>query len=59
MREYSYPSVICNYCAYTDYGGLPVGTGYWNLCEGRFCEEAYYEYKDKNPDDYSELEELF
>ena len=29
-----YPSVICNYCRYTDYGILPVGTAYYNLCEG-------------------------
>ena len=59
MREYDYPSIICEYCWYTDYGCQPVGTGYWNLCEGQYCEETYEEYRDKNPDDTSKLEELF
>lgn len=59
MIKYDYPSIICNYCRYTDYGCQPVGTGYWNLCEGCFCEETYKLYKEEHPDDTSELEDLF
>lgn len=59
MSKYSYPSVICEYCKYTDYGYQPTGTGSWNLCEGVYCEEAYNLYKVENPDDDSKLEELF
>lgn len=59
MSKYSYPSVICRYCRYTDYGCQPVGTGHWNMCEGVYCEEAYNLYKVENPDDDSKLEELF
>lgn len=59
MKEYDYQSIICNYCRYTDYGWYPVGTGYWNLCEGCCCKEAYETYREENPDDTSELEELF
>ena len=59
MRDYDYPSEICRYCKCTDYGCHPIGTGYWNLCEGQGCEEAYKYWKEENPDDDRTLEELF
>ena len=40
-------------------GCQPTGTGYWNMCEGCFVKKAYNLYKAENPDDDSELEELF
>ena len=33
--------------------------GYWNMCEGCFCEEAYNLYKTENPNYENELSELF
>ena len=56
-----YPSVICNYCRYTDYGILPVGTAYYNLCEGVCCEEALDTYNDaqKDEDKIASLEDAF
>lgn len=27
-----YASVICEYCACTEYGESPVNTGPWNMC---------------------------
>ena len=59
MKDCSYPSEICDYCACTDYGTAPVGTGLHNLCEGIGCVEAYERYKEENPEDERELEEMF
>lgn len=59
MRDYNYCSEICIYCEYTDYGFAPVGTGLHNLCEGRGCEDAYINWKEENPEDKRELEEMF
>jgi hypothetical protein len=56
-----YPSIICEYCPYTDYGAVPVGTGPHNLCEGRFCEEALEEYNNHvaDEDQFASIEEAF
>lgn len=59
MRNYDYPSEICLYCGYTDYGFAPINTGPWNLCEGRWCEEAYIKWQEDNSDDDRTFEELF
>ena len=59
MRKCDYPSEICGYCACTDFGFASVNTGSYNLCEGRGCLEAYADWKEANPDDSREFEELF
>lgn len=59
MQRNDYPSELCNYCPFTDYGLYPLGTGPWNLCEGRFCEEVYEEYIEMNPDEDRSLDEMF
>ena len=59
MKEYNYPSEICEWCRCTDYGCVNVNTGYWNLCEGQGCEYAYIDWKEANPEDDRKLEELF
>lgn len=41
---------LCEYCPYTDYGSIPVGTGPWNLCEGVCCDEAYENYLEEFED---------
>lgn len=59
MSNYNYPSELCEYCACTDYGLAPVNTGPWNLCEDQWCEIAYKDWKEANPDDDRTLEEMF
>lgn len=56
---HNYPSVICEYCPYTDYGDKDVGTNQFNMCEGIKCEEAFNNYKNENPDDERILDEMF
>lgn len=59
MRNYDYSSEICEYCVCTDFGFAPVGTGYWNLCEGLGCMDAYTRWQEHNPEDDRTLKELF
>lgn len=59
MKNYDYSSEICNYCPCTDFGFAAVGTGPHNLCYGAKCEEAYENWKENNPEDCREFEELF
>lgn len=51
MKEYDYPSVICEYCSCTEYGELPceqtTPNGYIS-CEGCNCEQALDLYNDSN-----------
>ena len=39
-----YPSILCEYCPYTEFGLQPSeyvsGNGTYVACEGRNCEEA-------------------
>lgn len=42
---------LCNHCPCTDYGISEVNTGYWNLCEGCRCQEAYQNYLEENVED--------
>jgi len=35
---------LCKFCIATDFGLRKVNTGPHDLCEGRFCEEAYSNY---------------
>lgn len=58
MRNCKYTSEICEYCPCTDFGSAAVNTGPWNLCEGARCIEAYDAWKEDNPDDCRELEEM-
>ena len=58
MNKYEYPSIICNYCRYTNYGFEEVGTSPFNLCEGMGCENAYVKYVEETGDN-SSLEDLF
>lgn len=60
--EYNYPSILCKYCPYTEYGLQACETvtpisGYVS-CEGSFCEEAYDNYVEETGDN-TPLEELF
>lgn len=59
MNKHNYSSILCEYCPCTGYGDEPVNTGSWNICEGVGCEQAYDMYKDANPEDDRELEEMF
>ena len=59
MKDYNYSSEICSYCACTDYGFAPAGTGPWNLCEGVGCPDAYTRWKEQNPEDDRTFDELF
>ena len=36
-----YPSLLCKYCSWTDYGSGLLGTGPYNMCEGAGCESAF------------------
>lgn len=59
--EYNYPSVICEYCPYTEYGLKSCEnytTNGYISCEGSCCEEAYDNYVDDTGDD-TPLDELF
>lgn len=59
--KHEYSSVICEYCACTDYGGEPVNTGPWNICEGVGCELALDAYNDGRSEEeqIKSLEEAF
>ena len=59
--KHDYPSIICTYCRFTDYGCTscehltPNGVVF---CEGAGCEEAYRDYIDDTGDN-TDLEDLF
>lgn len=61
MKEYDYPSIICEYCRYTGYGDSPceysTPYGYYS-CEGCNCEEALGYYNDANENKLT-IEEAF
>jgi hypothetical protein len=38
--------ILCKYCPCTDFGEIDVNTGPHNLCEGRYCNDAYKSYLD-------------
>lgn len=62
MREYDYPSVICEYCRYTNCGEFPCeyNTPYgYDSCEGCNCDEALDNYNEENKDNKLTMEELF
>ena len=60
--KYDYPSVICEYCPYTEYGDLPcsvvTGDGTYVACEGCCCEQALDNYNDENENPIT-IEEAF
>lgn len=62
QKENDYPSILCTYCRYTNYGESPCEynspLGY-HSCEGDYCEEAYEDYMCDNPDEERTLEEMF
>lgn len=57
-----YPSILCEYCPYTEFGLQPSeyvsGNGTYVACEGRNCEEAFENYTKETGDEIP-LEELF
>lgn len=63
MNDYNYPSAICEYCWYTDYGHsscefVPPNSHCYSTCEGVGCKEAYEDYVAETGDE-TPLEELF
>mgnify|MGYP001714652872 CR=1 FL=1 len=60
MMKYNYPSPICEYCNYTEYGLSPMPGYPTPSCEGMNCKKALEEYNKENPDDaFNTIEESF
>lgn len=51
LNELVEDEILCKYCLCTDYGEVSVNTGPHNLCEGRYCNDAYKSYLDDNEED--------
>lgn len=47
MKNYSYPSPICEYCYCTGQGLYVVNTNFRDSCEGVGCSEAFEAYKEE------------
>lgn len=47
---------LCKYCPCTEFGHKEVNTGYWNLCEGYACDEAYKSYLENHEEEEEECQ---